>query len=61
MTLFNATIYRAATVSSKTICILSHCVYNRVEDENNTADNDNAITAIHVINKKTCIPFTLGV
>ena len=50
-----------ASVSSKTICVLSPWVYNRVEEEDITVDNDSAITAIKVSSKTTCILFTLGV
>ena len=50
-----------ASVSSETICILSPWVYNRVEEEDITVDNDSAITAIKVSSKTTCIIFTLGV
>ena len=31
-------------------------MYNRVEEEDNTADNDIAVTAIQVSSKTTCIP-----
>ena len=50
-----------ASVSSKTICVLSPWVYNRVEEEDITVDNDSAITAIKVSSKTTCILFTFDV
>ena len=56
MAVFNATIYRAATVISKTTCIPFTLVV--VEEEDNKYS---AITAIQVSSKTTCIPFTLGV